>query len=142
MRAQIAYVVDKWSFFRGSFVLYNFKMGPIKVPHCSQVLAIRKLSVTHVWLWLCACFLICKWFPPNKVNALKRLLVIIIKVHIFAWEMTAQYSTKHFGNIVSYLRLIFRITILLMFNRTLFFQYRNFDQSQGCNLQETIKSLL
>ena len=43
-------VVDKWSLFRGSFMLQKEKMGPKKGGRCWQVVVIRRWLLAQVWL--------------------------------------------------------------------------------------------
>ncbi len=41
-------VVDRWSLFKGSSMLYKFKMGPQKHGRCRQVAAIQRCSLAQV----------------------------------------------------------------------------------------------
>ncbi len=45
-------VVDRWSLFRGRFMLWSLKLGLQNGGRCRQVVAIRRWSLTQVWLYL------------------------------------------------------------------------------------------
>ncbi len=44
-------VVDRWSLFRGSFMLWKLKLGPQNCGCCRQVVIIWRWSLTQVWLY-------------------------------------------------------------------------------------------
>ncbi len=44
-------VVDRWSLFRGSFILWKLKSGPRNSGRCRQAVVIRRWSLTQVWLY-------------------------------------------------------------------------------------------
>jgi len=44
-------VVDRWSLFRGSFIIWKLKSGPRNSGCCRQVVVIRKWSLTQGWLY-------------------------------------------------------------------------------------------
>ncbi len=44
-------VFDRWSLFRGSFLLWELKLGPQNCGRCRQVVVIRRWSLTQVWLY-------------------------------------------------------------------------------------------
>ncbi len=45
-------VIDRWSLFRGSFMLWKFKLGPQNCGRCRQGVVIWRWSLTQVWLYL------------------------------------------------------------------------------------------
>jgi hypothetical protein len=44
-------VVDRWSLFRGRFMLWSLKLGIQNGGRCRQVVAIQRWSLTQVWLY-------------------------------------------------------------------------------------------
>jgi len=44
-------VVDRWSLFRGSFMLWKLKLGPQNSGRYRQVVIIQRWSLTQVWLY-------------------------------------------------------------------------------------------
>ena len=50
-------VVDRWSLFRGTFMLQKFKMGPQNGGRYRQVVAIRRWSLALVLLYIYSKFL-------------------------------------------------------------------------------------
>jgi len=45
-------IVDRWSLFRGKFMLWNLKMGLQNGGRCWQVVVIRRWSLAQVWLYI------------------------------------------------------------------------------------------
>ena len=43
-------VFDRWSFFRGSFMLWKLKIGPQTGDHCWHVVVTQRWSLAQVWL--------------------------------------------------------------------------------------------
>ena len=80
---KIVAVDDRWSLFRGSFIIKKLEKGPQKSGRCWRMVTIRRWSLAQVWLYFIWRYFICSYYvrscfplhsfpPPLFYSLMKR----------------------------------------------------------------------